>query len=51
MVSLRLCGGTYTGSVSFEDVLEQADGALGRDPDGYRSEFLELVRKAELIRK
>ena len=42
-----LRGGKYTGSLSFEDVVRQARGALGEDPYGYRAEFVQLVRKAE----
>lgn len=41
-----LRGGTYTGSLDYDDVLEEAQGAIGRDEDGYRAEFVELVRKA-----
>jgi len=42
-----LRGGTYTGSLGFEDVLRQAQGAVGEDPHGYRAQFLELVRRAQ----
>lgn len=45
-----LRGGQYTGSLSFEDVLGQAKGALGKDPYQYRAEFVELVRKAQEVR-
>lgn len=34
----------YSQGFSFEDVADLARGALGPDPEGYRSEFLRLVR-------
>jgi Ca-activated chloride channel family protein len=45
-----LRGGKYTGSLEFEDVLRQAQGALGADPNGYRAEFVQLVHKARRAR-
>ena len=45
-----LRGGQYTGPLRFEDVMAQAEDALGADPHGYRAEFLELVRKAQRAR-
>jgi Ca-activated chloride channel family protein len=42
-----LRGSTYTGSLSYEDVIEQAQSAKGEDPYGYRAEFVELARKAQ----
>jgi Ca-activated chloride channel family protein len=44
-----LQGGHYTGSLSFDDVFRQAQGAMGEDPHGYRAEFLQLVRRAQGI--
>jgi Ca-activated chloride channel homolog len=41
-----LRGSTYTGKLSYEDVLTQAQHAVGADPFGYRSEFVQLVSKA-----
>jgi Ca-activated chloride channel family protein len=41
-----LRGGTYTGKLRYDDVIEDADGALGSDSNGYRAEFVRLVRKA-----
>jgi Ca-activated chloride channel family protein len=49
--SQLLRGGQYTSSLSFEDVIRQAEGSLGEDPYGYRAEFVELVRKAERARR
>ena len=45
-----LRGGTYTGSLDFDDVVEDAQGAIGSDADGYRAEFVQLVRKARSAR-
>jgi Ca-activated chloride channel family protein len=45
-----LRGGKYTASLSFDDVIRQAEGALGEDPYGYRAEFVQLVRKAQHAR-
>ncbi len=36
----------YTGSLSYEEVMQQAEDGLSQDPHGYRREFVELVRKA-----
>src|SRR5262249_36267814 len=42
-----LQGGRYTGSLGYDEVYSQAEDALGRDPNGDRAEFLQLVRKAQ----
>jgi Ca-activated chloride channel homolog len=39
----RLRGGDYTGEFSFADITELANGARGKDPYGYRGEFVGLV--------
>jgi Ca-activated chloride channel homolog len=41
-----LRGGKYTGTLSFDDVLRQAETSLGKDDYGYRAEFVQLARKA-----
>jgi Ca-activated chloride channel family protein len=41
-----LKGGAYTGKLSYEDVIEAAQNAKGEDRNGYRAEFVDLVRKA-----
>jgi Ca-activated chloride channel family protein len=46
-----LRGGSYTGSLSYEDVLDQAQTAKGEDRFGYRAEFVQLVRKAEAAQR
>src|SRR5207237_4780271 len=45
-----LRGGTYTGALTYDDVIEQALAARGEDPYGYRNEFVQLVRKAKSAR-
>jgi Ca-activated chloride channel homolog len=42
-----LRGGTFTGSLSYEDVIEEAQASKGDDRNNYRSEFIDLVRRAE----
>ncbi|HUQ10610.1 MAG TPA: von Willebrand factor type A domain-containing protein [Steroidobacteraceae bacterium] len=44
-----LSGGKYTGSLTYGDVLEQAQSARGEDRFGYRSEFIDLVRRAQKL--
>jgi Ca-activated chloride channel family protein len=41
-----LRGGTYTGKLRYDDIIEQADAARGSDDHGRRAEFVKLVRKA-----
>ncbi len=40
----------HKGKSSYKQVLSLAKGALGRDVDGYRSEFVSLVEKASALR-
>ena len=42
-----LRGGRYTGAFSYDDVIELAQGGKGKDPFGYRAEFIGLVRLAQ----
>ncbi len=39
----------YKGSLTYAGVLEIAQPIAGRDPGGYRKEFVELVRKAQML--
>jgi Ca-activated chloride channel family protein len=41
----------FKGSVTYKDVLKQAKASKGTDEEGYRSEFIGLVEKAEAINK
>jgi Ca-activated chloride channel family protein len=45
-----LRGSRYTGPLTFEDVIKQAQAGLGEDPYRYRSEFIQLVSKAQRAR-
>ena len=45
-----LRGGQYTGSLSLDDIIEDAQASTGSDADGYRAEFVQLVRKARHAR-
>lgn len=42
-----LKGGKFTGDYSYDDVIELAQNTKGDDPYGYRTEFIQLVRKAK----
>jgi Ca-activated chloride channel homolog len=42
-----LRGGTHTGNLTYEDIIESAQNAKGEDRNGYRAEFVDLVRKAQ----
>lgn len=42
-----LKGGTYTGTLTYDDVLKQAEANKGDDPFGYRAEFIMLIHKAK----
>ena len=44
-----LKGGTYTGTLSYDDIVAQGLNARGNDPWGYRSEFINLVRLAKQL--
>lgn len=39
----------FKGTATFADVLELAKGAKGKDEEGYRMEFINLVRSMELV--
>src|SRR5690606_10076797 len=39
----------HKGQASYDQVLALARGAKGEDPEGYRSEFIQLVKKAALL--
>ncbi len=40
----------HAGEATLDTVLEAARGAVGEDPQGYRAEFLDMVRKAQAIK-
>lgn len=44
---LLLRNSNYKGTLTFDDVIAAADKARSFDPQGYRAEFIELVKKAK----
>ena len=44
-----LKGGEYTGDYSYDDIIELALSAKGKDEFGYRAEFINLVRLAQSV--
>jgi Ca-activated chloride channel family protein len=46
-----LRGGSHTGALKYDDIIRQAQAAKGDDPFGYRTEFVQLVRKAQVARE
>jgi len=42
-----LRGGQYTNNFSYNDIIKLAQNAKGKDPYGYRAEFINLVRLAK----
>jgi Ca-activated chloride channel family protein len=42
-----LKGGEFTGKLTYDDIIEQAQSAKGNDEFGYRSEFIQLTRLAK----
>ena len=45
----KLRGGTYLENFSYSDIAELARHSRGKDPQGYRSEFMQLVGLAETL--
>jgi Ca-activated chloride channel family protein len=41
----------YKGNASLQQVLEWAQQGKGADVNGYRADFIELVRKAQVLKK
>ena len=39
----------FKGNTNYEDIIQMANRAMGKDPQGYRKEFVSLVKKAENI--
>ena len=46
-----LRGGTFTGALTYDEIVKQAQASKGDDPFGYRTEFVQLVRKAKVARE
>lgn len=47
---LLLRNSEYKGSASYDQVLSLAKTARGEDAEGYRAEFIQLVKKAQIIK-
>jgi Ca-activated chloride channel family protein len=47
--SLLLRQSEFAGGASYEQVLSLADGAVGTDKEGYRQEFIGLVKSAQML--
>lgn len=47
--AMLLRGSEFKGDSSFESILKLAEGAKGPDTLGYRAEFIDLVKRAELL--
>ena len=45
-----LRGTPFTNTLKYDDIINQAQAAKGDDPFGYRTEFVQLVRKAKVAR-
>jgi Ca-activated chloride channel family protein len=41
----------YKGNATFDAVIELAQEGRGEDPEGYREEFIEMVRKAKTLQR
>lgn len=48
-LGLLLRQSEFKGGASFESVLQRAKEAVGRDPGGYRNEFVQLAERAALL--
>ena len=48
---LLLRGSDFKGSANYEQVIELSKNAIGKDSEGYRAEFLKLVKTAKLLEK
>lgn len=41
----------FSGSANYDGIIALAAGAKGQDPEGYRAEFIQLVKKAKLLQE
>ena len=48
---LLLRGSDFKGLANYEQVIELSKNAIGKDSEGYRAEFLKLVKTAKLLEK
>lgn len=48
--AMLLRNSEYKGNSTYSQVLNMANSSLGNDPEGYRKEFVSLVKKAEMLK-
>lgn len=48
--AMLLRNSEYKGNTTYSQVLNMASSSLGNDPEGYRKEFVSLVKKAEMLK-
>jgi len=41
----------YKGASTYDSALKLANGARGKDPEGYRAEYIQLLKKAQLLQE
>ena len=51
LFGMLLSQSKYSGDMSYNDVLEMAKAAKGKDPYAYEAEFIELIEKAKNLNK
>jgi Ca-activated chloride channel family protein len=49
--AMLLRNSEYKGNSSYEQVVTLANASLGKDSEGYRKEFISLVKKAAMLKK
>lgn len=49
--AMLLRNSEYKGKSTFEQVVTMANASLGKDTEGYRKEFVSLVKKAEILKE
>jgi Ca-activated chloride channel family protein len=49
--ALLLRDSQFKGNSNFKHVVEVAQSSMGSDPEGFRTEFIKLVKTAELLKK
>lgn len=50
-LGMQLRGSEYAGRWRLQDVLQQAEAGRGKDPEGYRQDFVALVKQAQLLQQ
>ena len=48
---ILLRGNSNKAQATYDQVVELANGAIGKDEEGYRKEFVRLVKSAKLLAK